>query len=205
MVLRGAGINLEYYALQPYPRNEKVHFLYLGRIMQEKGMNELFAAARRLYAERQDFVLDLVGFFEEDYKMQVEQLQAGGIAAFHGLEPRPFYYAADCVVLPSYHEGMSNVLLEAAAMGRPLITSDIPGCREAVENGVTGLLVPVKDSESLYLAMKQMLSMRAEERRQMGLAGHDKMEREFNKKHVVEATIQALGLQADAGEVLSCG
>ena len=193
-MLRGAGINLEYYALQPYPRNEKVHFLYLGRIMQEKGMNELFAAARRLYAERQDFVLDLVGFFEEDYKMQVEQLQAGGIAAFHGFqeEPRPFYYAADCVVLPSYHEGMSNVLLEAAATGRPVITSDIPGCREAVEDGKTGLLCKAGDSESLYTQMARMAETSPTARQAMGQAAHEKMRREFAKRLVVEKTMAAL-------------
>lgn len=113
---------------------------------------------------------------------------------FHSFQenPNPFYAAADCVVLPSYHEGMSNVLLEAAAMGRPLITSDIPGCREAVENGKSGFLVPAKDTQALYLAMKQMLCMNAAERRAMGLAGRAKMQREFSKETIVEQTIEAL-------------
>ncbi|MFR0733719.1 MAG: glycosyltransferase [Oscillospiraceae bacterium] len=80
---------------------------------------------------------------DESYKGQVERLVARGIAVYHGFQtdPLPYYAAADCVVLPSYHEGMSNVLLEAAAVGRPVITSDIPGCREAVEDGKTGLHV----------------------------------------------------------------
>ena len=155
VVLHGAGINLEYYALQPYPQNDRVHFLYLGRLMKEKGMDELFSSVRRLKEDGEKFVLDLVGFFEDEYKEQVEQLEWDGIAEFHGFQenPRPYYGSADCVVLPSYHEGMSNVLLEAAATGRPLITSDIPGCREAVEQDRTGMLVKVKDSDSLYEAM----------------------------------------------------
>lgn len=195
-VLHGAGINLEYYKKQPYPENEKVHFLYLGRIMKEKGMDELFAAVSKLHGEGAQFVLDLVGFFEDEYKEQVEHLQSDGIAVFHGFQkdPRPYYKNADCIVLPSYHEGMSNVLLEAAAAGRPLITSDIPGCREAVEDGNTGLLVKVKNSESLYEAMKKVLKMSAEEREAMGNAGHEKMKREFRKEMVVAETIKALGV-----------
>ena len=196
IVLKGAGINLDYYPYKQYPQNEKVHFLYLGRIMREKGMDELFAAAKKLHSEGEQFVLDLVGFFEDEYKGQVEELEAQGIAVFHGFseDPRPYYAGADCVVLPSYHEGMSNVLLEAAAIGRPLITSDIPGCREAVDDGQTGYLVEVKNSESLYEKMKYMLNLSKEERVAMGMAGHEKMEREFDKRVVVAETIKALGV-----------
>ena len=195
-VLHGAGINLEHYVLQPYPQNQTVHFLYLGRIMKEKGMDELFSAVKKLQQEHADFVLDLVGFFEDEYKETVGQLEREGMVRFHGFQkdPRPFYTAADCIVLPSYHEGMSNVLLEAAATGRPLITSDIPGCREAVDHGKSGLLVEVKNGEKLYEAMKQMLHMDTEERSAMGLAGRAKMEREFDKTAVVADTIKELGL-----------
>lgn len=195
-VLHGAGINLEHYALQPYPQNEPVHFLYLGRIMKEKGMDELFSAVRRLHSDGKGFVLDLVGFFEDEYKEEVEKLVENGIAVFHGFQedPRAFYAAADCIVLPSYHEGMSNVLLEAASTGRPLITSDIPGCREAVDDKTSGFLVKVKNSSSLYSAMEQFLDMPPAQRRDMGLAGRRKMEREFRKEVVVRETIQALGL-----------
>ena len=160
-------------------------------------MDELIAAVRRLYAERQDFVLDLVGFFEDSYKEQVEALERDGIAVFHGFqqEPKPFYAAADCVVLPSYHEGMSNVLLEGAATGRPLITSRIPGCMEAVEDGRTGLLISVRDADSLYEAMKTMLETDRERRKAMGLAGREKMEREFAKERVVADTIRVLPIR----------
>ena len=195
-ILPGAGINLERYSYVPYPENKAVHFLYLGRIMKEKGMDELFAAMRRL---REKFgagmVLDIVGFFDDEgYKAQVDQLVAEGIAVYHGFQsdPAPYYAAADCVVLPSYHEGMSNVLLEAAATGRPVITSDIPGCREAVEDGKTGLLCKARDSASLYEQMARMAETSPADRQAMGQAAHEKMLREFDKRLVVEKTMSAL-------------
>lgn len=196
IVLNGAGINLESYPYCEYPKNEKFHFLYLGRIMREKGMDELFWAVKKLHQEGEKFVLDLVGFFEDEYKEQVEDLEKQGIAVFHGFSenPRPYYEGADCVVMPSYHEGMSNVLLEAAAIGRPVITSDIPGCREAVEDGKSGMLVEVRSSESLYGAMKEMLKLSKKERRAMGVAGCQKMAKEFDKKTVVAETVKALGV-----------
>ena len=89
---------------------------------------------------------------------------------------------------------MSHVLREAGATGRPVISIDIPGCREAVDDGVSGLLVPVRDSEALYQAMKRMLAMSAEERARMGRAGRRKMEQEFRKEAVVAETIRALQL-----------
>lgn len=99
-------------------------------------MDELFSAARRLKRAYGDGVeFHIVGSFEEGYKPLMDELEQTGVVKYHGYQSdmKHFYAMADCVVLPSYHEGMSNVLLEAAASGRPLITSDIPGCREAVE------------------------------------------------------------------------
>lgn len=195
VVLPGAGINLEEYSLAPYPQNDAVRFLYMGRIMREKGVEELFAAMRRLHEELGDkVVLDLVGFYEDDYEAEVNQLVASGTAVFHGFktDPRPYYAAADCVVLPSYHEGMSNVLLEAAAIGRPVITSDIPGCREAVEEGNTGLLVQVRDWRSLYDAMNTMARLPAEKREEMGRQGRQRMHQIFDKEKVVAQTVEAV-------------
>lgn len=194
-VLPGAGINLEKYPYVAYPENEAVHFLYLGRIMKEKGMDELFTAMRRLRGKYgAGVVLDIVGFYDDDYKAQVEQLTGEGIAVFHGFQsdPLPYYAAADCVVLPSYHEGMSNVLLEAAAIGRPVITSDIPGCREAVKDGRTGFLCKPRDADRLYEQMCRMAAASFVERQAMGRAAHEKMAREFEKQLVVKKTLSAL-------------
>ena len=194
-VLPGAGVNLESYSYQEYPNNDKVRFLYLGRIMKEKGMDELFWAVQELRKEcAGQFVLDLVGFFEDEYKEQVEKLTQDGVAVFHGFQenPRPYYGKADCVVLPSYHEGMSNVLLEAAAIGRPLITSDIPGCREAVKQGISGLLCPVKDRNALLHAMEDFLKLSKEERKAMGRAGRKYMEEQYDKEKVVKKTCRTI-------------
>ena len=194
VVLSGAGINLEEYRYRQYPDNEKVHFLYLGRIMKEKGMDELFGAVEQLRKNGCEFILDLVGFFEDEYKKQVEQFQSEGIVRFYGFQenPKPYYAQTDCVVLPSYHEGMSNVLLEAAASGRAIITTDIPGCREAVDNGKSGMLCKVKSTDSLYKAMKRFTELSREKRELLGKAGRKKMEREFDKKKVVEETVKVI-------------
>lgn len=153
VVLNGAGVNLEDYPYQPYPQEGPVRFLFVGRVMHEKGVDELFAAAKRMKQEYGDGVeFHIVGSFEEAYKPIMDELEKAGVVKHHGYQSdmKPFYAMASCIVLPSYHEGMSNVLLEAAASGRPLITSDIPGCREAVENGVSGYLCLAKDANVLY-------------------------------------------------------
>lgn len=193
-VLNGAGINLDYYKYVEYPKNNEIHFLYLGRIMKEKGIDELFYAVKKLKDDGIKFKLDLVGFYEDSYKDKVENLVKEGIAVFHGFQtdPRPFYEASDCVVLPSYHEGMSNVLLEAAATGRPVITSNIPGCREAVQDNKSGILVPPKDNEKLYDAMKSFSEKTLYERNQMGKQGRIYVEKNFNKVDVVNKTLDCL-------------
>ena len=190
-VLPGAGINLEEFEYIDYPQNDVFRFLFLGRVMKEKGIDELFAACEQLHDEGEKFQLDIVGFFEDEYKGKVEELEKKGIVKFFGFQtdPKPYYATSDCVVLPSYHEGMSNVILEGAAIGRPVITSNIPGCNEGVDNEKSGLLCEKQDVRSLKAAMKKILSMNREDRRQMGLNGRKKMENEFEKKIVVRETI----------------
>lgn len=203
IVLNGAGVNLEHYGYVSNARtenneeesNRKFHFLYLGRIMKEKGIDELFTAMRRLHAEYGDkVVLDIVGFFEDEYKDVIEKMVEDGIAVFHGFqeETRPYYVMADCVVLPSYHEGMSNVLLEASAMGRPVITSDISGCREAVEDGKSGYLCEVKNADMLFEKMKLMADKSVEEIEEMGRSARERMEKLFDKKRIVEQTAEII-------------
>ena len=207
IVLNGAGVNLEHYAYTPVSSHQegeesgesetgKMHFLYLGRIMKEKGIDELFAAMRRLHGEYGGrVVLDIVGFFEDEYKDAVEKMVEDGIAVFHGFqeETRPYYEMAGCVVLPSYHEGMSNVLLEASAMGRPVITSDIPGCREAVEDGKSGYLCEMKNADMLFEKMKMMADKSIDEIEEMGKCARKRMEKQFDKKRIVKRTVEIIG------------
>ena len=199
-VLPGAGVNLKVYDYREYPKNDVFRFAYIGRIMKEKGISELFAACEELRNKGYRFILDLVGFYEDelkdDYKKEVGRQVIKGYADDHGFkeDPRPYYEMADCIVMPSYHEGMSNVVLEAAAMGRPVITTDIPGCKEAVEERVTGLLVKPRNTASLTEAMETMLKMSREDREKMGKQGRKKMEDVFDKDKVVKEAIGSLPL-----------
>lgn len=196
-VLNGAGVNLDDYPYQSYPQEGPVRFLFVGRVMHEKGVDELFAAAKRMKKEYGDGVeFHIVGSFEEGYKPLMDELEKAGVVKYHGYQSdmKRFYAMASCVVLPSYHEGMSNVLLEAAAFGRPLITSDIPGCREAVEDGNSGYLCPAKDANALYGAMQRVMELSVEQRSEMGRRGRERMEQQFSKTAVVTETIDKLTL-----------
>lgn len=190
-VLNGAGVNLEHFAYAPYPHNDVFHFLFIGRVMKEKGIDELFEAMKRLVGEGQRCVLDVVGPFEEDYEERLREYEKAGWLKYHGYQKdvRPFIAACDCFVLPSWHEGMANTNLESAAMGRPVITSNIPGCKEAVVDE-SGFLCEPKDAESLYSCMKQI--MERSDREEMGLVGRQHMKDCFDKNQVVLKTYNAL-------------
>ena len=195
VVLNGAGVNLEDYPYQSYPQEGTVRFLFVGRVMHEKGVDELFAAAKRMKQEYGDGVeFHIVGSFEEEYKPLMDKLEQAGVVKYHGYQPdmKRFYAMASCVVLPSYHEGMSNVLLEGAATGRALITSDIPGCREAVEDGVSGYLCPTKDVDALCDAMRRFAELPENRQAEMGRRGRTRMEQKFSKTAVVAETIKHL-------------
>lgn len=197
ILLNGAGVNLERYCQAEYPHREQTtRFLFIGRVMAEKGVNELFAAMERLVDEGYPCELDVLGYYEEDYKEKIDSFVQRGWLRYHGFQRdvMPFIAESHCFVLPSWHEGMANTNLECAAMGRPVITSNIHGCKEAVLENVSGLLCEPKDADSLYEAMKRFLAMNQEERTAMGRAGRKHMEEVFDKKKVVEQTIKGLGL-----------
>jgi len=195
-LLMGAGVNLAHYVPAEYPAEEPVQFLFIGRVMREKGVEELFSAMERLRGEGYACVLNVVGDFEEDYASAIRAYEAAGWLRYHGYQKdvRPFIAQSHCFVLPSYHEGMANTNLECAAMARPLITSCIHGCMEAVEEGVSGYLCAVQNAESLYIEMKRLLALTAEERAEMGRAGRRRMEAVFDKEKVVDATVEGLGV-----------
>lgn len=200
-LLNGAGVNLEHFSYVPYSAEERTQFLFIGRVMKEKGVDELFAAVERLHSEGSDCSLDVLGGYEENYAETIRRYEEQGWLHYHGYvtDVRPYIEKAHCFVLPSYHEGMANTNLECAAMGRPLITSNIPGCKEAVLDGISGLLCEPQNAGSLYEVMKHFLSLPTETRAQMGKAGRSHMEAVFDKKNVVEETINTLELKQGEG------
>lgn len=193
-LLNGAGVNLSQYQVAEYPAGDTTRFLFVGRVMREKGIEELFEAMKRLHSEGVPCTLDVLGGYEEDYQKLIEAYTAEGWLRYHGYQAdvRPFIADSHCFVLPSWHEGMANTNLECAASGRPVITSNIHGCLEAVEDGVTGFLCEKKNPEDLYRVMKQFAGMPYDTRKSMGLSGRKRMETLFDKKQVVEKTIANL-------------
>lgn len=193
-LVSGSGVNLQKFHFSPYPsREDAVNFLYTGRILEAKGVGLFLEAARILRGERSDVRFHIVGIKDDvRYSSMVEDYAARGIVEFHGPQNdvRPFIEMSHCQVHPTYYpEGMSNILLESAAMGRPAITTDRSGCREIVDNGVTGFIVPQRDGAALIDAMRRFLALSDEERKAMGAAARAKVERCFDRAKVVDEYI----------------
>lgn len=196
-VLHGAGVDLCHFKYENYPQNDsEIRFLFIGRVMEEKGIHELFTAMQMLRNDKEKCCLHIVGSFEEDYSKEIEQYQKEGWLNYHGVQNdvRSFIANSHCVVLPSWHEGMANTNLEGASMGRPLITSDIAGCKEAVIKNVSGFLCESQNAESLYEKMKQFIGLPYEQKVSMGRKGREWMEEVFDKEKVVEETIKIMGV-----------
>lgn len=194
-LLNGAGVNLDKFAFKEYPENSKtIKFLFMGRVMAEKGVNELFDAMEKLYKNGYDFQLDVLGNYEEDYEKIINKYENDGWLKYHGYQNdvRPFIEKAHCFVLPSWHEGMANTNLECGSMGRPIITSNIHGCLEAVVDGKTGYLVEKKNANDLYEKIKRFIELPYDEKVKMGQASHDHIAEVFDKKKVVKKTIEKL-------------
>lgn len=186
----GSGVNLDRHVFEEYPlREAPMIFLYVGRIMKEKGADELLYAARKIHTVYPEVCFELVGYYEDDYKEIIEQYEREGILKLTGYqkEIHPYYQKASAVIMPSYHEGMSNVILEASATGRPVLASNIPGCMEGFEDGVTGIGFEARNSEALYEAICKFIQLGYEQRKEMGKSARAKMERDFDRKKVVEA------------------
>lgn len=197
----GSGVNLDRHTFEEYSsKEEKLIFLYVGRVMKEKGIEELLYAARALCREYPQVIFRLVGNYEEDYKDTVERYEKEGILELIGYqkEIHPYYKEAAAILMPSYHEGMSNVILEASATGRPVLASDIPGCREGFEDGITGFGFPARDKEALLEVLRRFMKLSWEERARMGQNARAKMEREFDRKQVVNAYMEEIHAVSEA-------
>lgn len=195
-LLPGSGVNLRLYEAMPYPSGETTHFLFVARIMKEKGIDLYLHAASRIQTRFRNTAFHICGACDEpEYAAILREAEQDGTIRYHGeqTDMRPFFELAHCVVHPSYYpEGMSNVLLEAAACARPIITTNRSGCRETVEDGTSGYLVPIRDEEALVAAIERFLALSWEEKQNMGRAGREKVEREFDRGIVVKAYRQEI-------------
>ena len=196
-VLPGAGVDLEHYHYLEYPKDEdKMRFLFIGRVMREKGVDELFAAMSKLNKEGYDCELDVLGEMEENYADIIAQYEREGWLHYRGYQEdvRSYVKKCHCFVLPSWHEGMANTNLECAACGRPIITSDIHGCKEAIIDKKTGFVVDKKDLDDLYRGILEFINLSNSERCIMGKEGRKYMELHFDKKKVVKNTINLMSI-----------
>lgn len=183
-LVMGSGVNLERHSCEPYPKREETHFMFVGRVMKERGILEFVEAARKLHSDKVFF--EILGSCDEDYQGMLDELERDGVIhqlGFH-TEVHPYLTRADAIVVASFHEGMSNTLIEAAATGRPVIASDISGCREAFEEGKTGFGFTPGRAEELIEALERFLELSYEKRSEMGREARAKMEREFDRKKV---------------------
>ena len=168
-------------------------FLLIASMLWDKGVAEFVEAARQLRSEFHDVRFQLLGFLDVSNRTaisrgQMQVWESEEIIEYLGEtdDVRPYIADADCVVLPSYREGLPRTLLEAASMGRPIIAADVTGCREVVDHGVNGYLCKAKDKSDLSEKMKDMIKLSIDERREMGLRGRKKIEENFDEKIVVQ-------------------
>jgi glycosyltransferase involved in cell wall biosynthesis len=199
-LLPGSGIDLAHFAAQPCPAaDEPPIFLMIARLLRDKGVVEFVEAARRLKRQHPHVRFQLLGATDAANRTAIDARtvaawQEEGIISYLGTAPdvRPMIAAAHCIVLPSYREGAPRTLIEASSMARPVIATDVPGCRSVVAHGVTGLLCKPRDADSLASAMQQFLNLTHEARSAMGCAGRDRMERHFDEAHVVSSYREAI-------------
>jgi len=188
-LLPGSGVNLDQYKRCPYPEGDTVDFVFIARVMKEKGIDQYLDAAKAIRKRHPETRFHICGFCEQDYEEELKHLNDNGTIIYHGLvkDMIPIYQMSSCTVHPTYYpEGLSNVLLESAATGRPIITTNRSGCREVIEDGINGYIVKQQNSQDLIEKIEKFLSLSIEERKGMGLAGRAKVEREFDRQIVIQ-------------------
>lgn len=197
--LPGSGVDLERFTPVVYPGNPAPVFLLVARLLRDKGVVEFVEAARRVRAHHPEARFQLLGPLGVANRTAIPAEEVAGWVAEGVVEylgetgdVRPALAAADCVVLPSYREGVPRTLLEGAAMDRPIIATDVPGCREVVAEGENGYLCRAKDAKDLAERMERFIRLPSDARQAMGKAGRAKVEREFDERLVIGRYIQVI-------------
>lgn len=203
-LIPGSGVNTDRYPMQPYPDGgngkdgEKVVFNYIGRILHDKGVDDYIEAAKRIKAEYPNTEFNMLGFIEPTeihYKKLLSELEEKDIIKYRGSlkDIKPFVAASHATIHPStYGEGMSNVLLESASSGRPIISTDNPGCMETFVNGKTGFIYHGGDVDALCEQIIKFLSLSNDERKIMGEKGRKYIKSNFSRKIVTDTYIEKI-------------
>jgi len=199
-LLPGSGIDLELYKSHTQiATTPEYRFLLIARLLWDKGVGEYVDAAKIITAQYPNAIFQILGFLGVDNhtavsKSDIDQWEQKGLIEYLGstADVRPFIEKADCIVLPSYREGTPRSLLEGAALSRPLIATNVPGCRQVVDEGQTGFLCEVKSAESLARAVERFLELTPDQQREMGINGRLKMEHEYDVSIVTERYISAI-------------
>lgn len=192
-LLPGSGVNLNRYEVSEYPEKETIDFVFVGRMMKEKGIENYMEMAEAIREKYPETRFHICGPYEQDYRERLEELQQKGVLVYHGVvkDMLAIYKEMSCTVHPSYYpEGLSNVLLESSACARPIITTDRAGCREVIDDGVNGYICKQNDTADLIKQVEKFLALSREERKAMGLAGRTKVEKEFNRQIVIDKYLQ---------------
>lgn len=195
VLIPGSGVNLDFHKFQDYPAENQMRFVFIGRLIRQKGIEEYFEAARIIKMKYPNTEFHVVGYCEGQYQKQLEMLQKEGIICYHGVveDIRPIIGITHCTVHPSFYpEGMSNVLLESCAAGRPVITTDRAGCGEIVEDGITGYIVNKQDVPDLVEKLETFINLPYEKKMEMGKAGRLKVEKEFDRNIVVNSYLNEI-------------
>ena len=194
-LLPGSGVNLEQNCYEEYPAEDgTLTLLFIGRLTKDKGVEEYVNAAKRLREKHPNVRFVAIGRCEDDYKDELATLDADKYVELLGQQSdvHGFIKNAHAVILPSYHEGMANVLLEGAASGRPVLASNVPGCRETFDEGVSGIGFAPKNVDSLCDAIERFIALPYDAKAEMGRAGRKKVEKEFDRRLVVEKYMEEI-------------
>lgn len=201
ILLPGSGVNLIHHQYQELPPDGTIKFLFISRLLKDKGTEEFFEMAQSIKGRYPDTEFQILGWCEGDYKQQLDDLVKKNIVNYLGStsDVRPYLRDVHCTIMPSYHEGMSNVNLESAANGRPVITTNVPGCIETIDDGKTGFLVKPRSAKSLIEVVEKFINLPYPQKVIMGKEARNKVCREFDRQTVVKAYLDELD-QIEGGQ-----
>ena len=194
-LIPGSGVNLNSHQYEVYPAEEQnIRLLFIGRIMKAKGIEELLKAAVIVKRKHSNVQFDLIGSMEEDYHQEIQELEKENIVKYYGQQSdvHSFIKNSHATILPSHHEGLANVLLESASSGRPILASNVPGCIETFNDGVTGFGFEVRNVDSLVSAINKFLNLTYPQKKEMGYKGRLKVEKEFDRELVIHTYLNEI-------------